>query len=118
MLATDDEQEHRSRLLVSHEGSSLGRLAPRGTGWRSRNAAAARRLLKPLLSPAARFRLQARPNERAEHRLHERVKLCSRCQQMLPVESFTPKPHLSSGHDSWCRLCRNENLRDLEASLK
>ena len=32
--ASDDEHERRSRLLRPHEGSSLGRLAPRGAGWR------------------------------------------------------------------------------------
>jgi len=30
----DDKQERRSRLLLPHEGSSLGRLAARGAGWR------------------------------------------------------------------------------------
>jgi hypothetical protein len=39
------------------------------------------------------------------------TKACTRCRQMLPLESFAPKPKVSSGFDSWCRRCRAENLR-------
>ncbi len=46
------------------------------------------------------------------------LKTCTRCRQMLPLEKFTPKPHLSSGYDSWCRPCRNENLRAWRAKRR
>jgi hypothetical protein len=45
-------------------------------------------------------------------------KECSRCGRRLPVEQFTPKPRLSSGYDSWCRACRNENLRAWRAKRR
>jgi hypothetical protein len=32
-------------------------------------------------------------------------KKCSRCRQWHPFTNFAPKPHLSSGLDSWCRDC-------------
>jgi hypothetical protein len=47
--AMDDEQERRSRLVLPHEGSSLGASLPGAPAGASPNAAAARRLLKPLL---------------------------------------------------------------------
>jgi hypothetical protein len=64
MPQLDDEQERRSTLLLPQEGSSLGRLAPRGAGWASPNAAAARRLLKPLL----RAFYPSLPEPRRRHR--------------------------------------------------
>ncbi len=46
------------------------------------------------------------------------AKRCTRCSQTLPVEQFAKKPQLSSGLDSWCRECRNENLRDWRAKRR
>jgi hypothetical protein len=46
------------------------------------------------------------------------AKLCSRCQQRLPLNSFTPNPRFSSGWDSWCRGCRAELSARLGAKRK
>jgi hypothetical protein len=46
------------------------------------------------------------------------IKRCVRCQQLLPLENFTPKAHLGSGHDSWCGSCRNAYLRERRAQRK
>jgi hypothetical protein len=46
------------------------------------------------------------------------IKMCTLCRKKLPLESFTAKPHLSSGRDSWCRTCRAENLRAWRAKRK
>jgi hypothetical protein len=41
-----------------------------------------------------------------------------RWRQLLPLDAFTPKPHLYSGYDSWCRPCRNAYLREWRAQRK
>jgi hypothetical protein len=46
------------------------------------------------------------------------AKRCTRCSQTLPLDSFAPKPKLSSGFDSWCRPCRAENLRAWRAKRR
>jgi len=43
---------------------------------------------------------------------------CTKCRRMLPLEQFAPKPRPSSGHDSWCRSCRNAYLREWRAQRK
>jgi hypothetical protein len=48
-LALDDEQERRSTLLLPHEGSSLGGLAPRGAGWRLTKRGSGPTTSEPLL---------------------------------------------------------------------
>jgi len=39
------------------------------------------------------------------------LKMCTRCRQKMPFETFTLKPQLSSGRDSWCRPGRTAYLR-------
>jgi hypothetical protein len=45
-------------------------------------------------------------------------KACAHCQRILPLASFTPKPALTSGYDSWCRSCRAEYLREWRVKRK
>lgn len=36
------------------------------------------------------------------------MKICSRCQKQLPLESFTKDKYASDGLDRWCRACKKE----------
>ena len=42
----------------------------------------------------------------------------ARCERILPLADFTPKPKLSSGYESWCCPCRNESLRPWRAKRR
>ena len=39
------------------------------------------------------------------------TKSCSKCERVLPVDSFRPNSRLGSGLDSWCRECHIEANR-------
>jgi len=39
------------------------------------------------------------------------TKVCSKCDQRLPVDRFRENPRLSAGLDSWCRPCHLEASR-------
>jgi hypothetical protein len=46
------------------------------------------------------------------------TKSCSKCERVLPVDSFRENPKLRSGLDSWCRECHAEANRRSRAKQR